>query len=278
MLGGLFDIHHIFGSIGDWFYLCGTRRRYTILTTAASSPPADRALLQRVDRFVVEHPGGRDDLVKLGIEPKRIRLILPPVDLERFRPQAAPDGPFTALFASSPERADWLEARGVPQILDAAALRPQMRFRLLWRPWGDSAAALRLMIEERGISNVELVVGREEDMAAQYNRAHVTLAPFTEPERSKPVPNSLVESLACGRPVLITEAVGMIDLLAGSRAGVVSAPTGAAIAEQLDYLQGNWRSCARSARQLAERWFCVDKFLAGYEKLYDEYSLTRQAA
>jgi glycosyltransferase involved in cell wall biosynthesis len=268
LLESRFDIHHIFGSIGDWFYLNGTRRRYTILTTAAWGPPADQRLLQHVDQFVVEHPGGGEELMRLGIEPGRIRLILPPVDLERFRPGRRPKGAFTALFASSPDRADWLEARGVPLILDAAGLQPQMRFRLLWRPWGDSLAAVRRMIEERGLGNVELIVGRQTDMAAQYNGAHVTLAPFTQKDRSKPAPNSLIESLACGRPVVLTEAVGLKDIVAGTKAGAVSAPSGAALAERLDYLESNWAGCAEAARRLAEQRFSVHGFLDAYDKLY----------
>jgi glycosyltransferase involved in cell wall biosynthesis len=268
LLESRFDIHHIFGSIGDWFYLNGTRRRYTILTTAAWGPPADRKLLGHVDQFVVEHPGGHAELVRLGIEPRRIRLILPPVDLMRFQPRPQPEKPFTALFASSPDRADWLDARGVPLILDAAALRPWMRFRLLWRPWGNSLDAIQQMIEQRALKNVELVIGRQRNMASQYNAAHVTLAPFTDKDRSKPAPNSLIESLACGRPVVLTEAVGLAELVAGTDAGAICEPSGAALADRLDYLQSNWVSCSEAARRLAERRFAVNPFLRAYDELY----------
>lgn len=276
LLENRFDIHHIFGSTGDWFYLTGTRRRYTILTTATWGPPTDRALLGHVDQFVVEYPGGRDELVRLGIEPARIRLILPPVDLERFRPGPRPEGSFTVLFASSPDRADWLEARGVPLILDAAALRPRMCFRMLWRPWGNSLAAVQRMIQERALRNVELIVGRQADMASHYKAAHVTLAPFTEKDRSKPAPNSLIESLACGRPVILTEAVGLVDVMSGTDAAAVSAPHGQALAQELDKLESNWGGCSTAARQLAERFFAVDAFLAAYGRLYQRTDPSHQ--
>ncbi|TXT35777.1 MAG: hypothetical protein FD138_1225 [Planctomycetota bacterium] len=99
LLEPLFEINHVFGSVGDWFYLQGQRRRPTVLTTAAASPPVDRELLDRVDRFVVEHPAGRDDLRALGIGEGRIRLVMPPVDLQRFVPTNKPSDPFTVLFA-----------------------------------------------------------------------------------------------------------------------------------------------------------------------------------
>src|SRR5207249_4017135 len=113
LLERTFELNHILGSVGDWFYLQGSRRRPIVLTAVAAGRPVAAALLQRVDRFVVEYPHGREELKRLGIDEARIRLILPPVDLGRFIPQPAPEGPFTVLFASSPDDAAWLDARGV---------------------------------------------------------------------------------------------------------------------------------------------------------------------
>jgi glycosyltransferase involved in cell wall biosynthesis len=265
-----FQLNHIFGSVGDWFYLQGTRCRPTILTMAAVSPPVQPTLLERVECFVVEYPSGKDCLRRLGIEESRIRLIFPPVDLARFAPRPLMDQPFTVLFASSPDEASWLDARGIPQLLDAAALRPLMRFRLLWRPWGDSEKTLRQWIAERQLQNVDLVVNCSQDMARQYAEAHVTIAPFTDANRSKPAPNSVVESLACGRPVLVTEVIGLADLIREGGAGLVCPATGTALAEQLDRLQAGHSQYCRNARRLAESRFGVEPFLEAYAQLYKE--------
>jgi glycosyltransferase involved in cell wall biosynthesis len=270
MLEPVFQLNHIFGSLGDWFYLQGKRRRPTVLTMTSLTPAVERPLLERVDRFVVEYPAGREHLERLGIGTGRIRLIFPAVNLKVFCPAEAPAGPFTVLFASSPDDESWLEARGVPLLLEAAAYRPDMRFRLLWRPWGSGLARVRRWIEERGLRNVELLVGYWKDMARQYNAAHVTVAPFTDMERSKVAPNSLVESLACGRPVLVTEPVGLADLVREAGVGVVSPASGAALAERLDELQAEWPRYSQPARRLAERWFGADQFLRDYHRLYSE--------
>jgi glycosyltransferase involved in cell wall biosynthesis len=158
----------------------------------------------------------------------------------------------------------------VPQLLDAAAARPHMRFRLLWRPWGDSLDRVRRWVAERGLRNVELRVGCWPDMAGHYRGAHVTVAPFTDPERCKPVPNSLIESLACGRPVLLTERTGLAAVVREAQAGLVCPPTGEGLAERLDRLRADWGRYARNARRLAERRFGVEKFVAGYRRLYAE--------
>jgi glycosyltransferase involved in cell wall biosynthesis len=265
-----FHLNHVFGSLSDWFYIQVSRRRPTVLTLAASSDPLDRKLLEPIDRFVVECPAGRDELERLGIDGRRVQLIFPPVDLERFHPAPPPSGPLRVLFASSPDKVTWLEARGVPLILDAAALRPDMTFRLLWRPWGNSLARVRQWIEQRGLRNVDVVEGRVDDMAREYQAADVTVAPFTEMSRCKPAPNSLVESMACGRPVVTTAAVGLADVVRDERAGIVCDPTGAALAESLDRISSDWSAFSDHARRTAERWFAERTFLEGYERIYQE--------
>lgn len=270
VLEPIFQINHIFGSVGDWFYLAAKRWRPTVLTMAAMSAPVEFALLERVDQFVVEHSGGQDYLLQLGICPDRIRTILPPVDLSRFTPHRPPKGPMRVLFASSPDRESWLEARGIPQILDAAAARPHINFRLLWRPWGDSVGRVRQWIAERKLDNVELVVKRSSDMSAEYQAAHVVLVPFTDTNRSKPAPNSLIEGLACGRPAVVTETVGLAQLVRDANAGIVCNPDGNAIAESLDHLASSWDRYSGCARRLAEQNFGADKFIASYSQLYHD--------
>jgi glycosyltransferase involved in cell wall biosynthesis len=264
----LFHLNHIVGSIGDWFYLNGVSCRPTVLTLAAACESVSAELLGKVSRFVIESPADRRRLNDLGISDERIQWILPPVDIERFAPTNPPDGRFTVLFASSPEEPSWLEARGVPLILDAASLRPQMHFRLLWRPWGRSLATVQQWICDRGLRNVELAVGRVTDMATEYARSHVTIAPFADYARSKPAPNSIMESLACGRPVLVTETVGLADMVTEARAGLVSPASGEAIAEHLDGFEREWWSFARNSRALAERSFGIERFITAYEILY----------
>jgi len=270
VLEPIFDLNHIFGSLGDWFYIHGVHRRPVILTTAVVNSPVDRSLLQGIDRFVVEHASAIDDLQHLGIDKERISLIFPAVDGQRFFPLEARSDRFTVLFASSPDTEDWLEARGVPQILEAAQLRPDMRFRLLWRPWGNSAARARKLIAEKDLKNVELVVRISRDMPGEYNDAHVTVATFTDACRSKPAPNSLVESMACGRPVVVTKTVGLADIIQESGAGIVCEPVGEALAEALDLLSSDWAAYSTAARKAAVTHFGMDRFLAGYKAIYEE--------
>jgi glycosyltransferase involved in cell wall biosynthesis len=127
---------------------------------------------------------------------------------------------------------------------------------------------VRQWIAERELKNVELVIKRVDDMAAEYNGAHVTIAPFTDIHRSKPAPNSLVESAACGRPVLTSEIAGLADAIREGAAGVVSRVTGEELAQNLDRLAADWKNYSRAARKLAEAHFGLENFLEQYRRLY----------
>jgi glycosyltransferase involved in cell wall biosynthesis len=265
-----FHVNHLFGGVGDWFHLKAVRKGPVVLTLAVENDATEPALLDKVDRFVAEWPGARDRLHQMGVDPAKTRLIFPPVDVNRFRPAPRPEEPFTVLFASSPDNADWLEARGVLLLLEAASLRPAFRFRLVWRPWGNSLARAQKWIEERGLANVELAVGRFADMAPHYQQAHVTVAPFVEAGQCKPAPNSLIESLASGRPVALTDRVGLAPLVQEENAGVVFTPDPEAMAEALDMLKADWEIYSRRSRAAAERWFGMERFISSYRALYEE--------
>ena len=270
LLQRAFHVNHLFGGLGDWFHLKAVGKRPTVMTIALSSKPCDEHLLKRVDRFAVEWPDAGEQLAALGVDPQRVTVIHPPVDLQRFSQAPEPDGEFTVLFASSPDRADWLAARGVDALLDAAALRRDIRFRLAWRPWGDSLAAVRREVEQRSLANVEILAERQVDMAALYQSAHVTAVPFRDLERCKPAPNSLIESLACGRPVITTPDVKLSQIVDGAGAGIVCAADGHEIAAALDVLQGQWQDYSHRARDLAEECFGLERFLAAYSRLYEQ--------
>ena len=271
VLEPMFDLNHIFGTIGDWFYLSAKRRRPTVLTAALIDEPTDPALLESVDAIVVETASARDELVRRHVPGDKVRVIHPGVCLSRFCPTPLPPlERFRVLFASSPDRVDALSARGLDIMLDAAGELPDVEFVLLWRPWGASAAAARDRIAARRAVNVRLVTGRQRNMAKAYGSAHATLAPFTRTGWFKPCPNSVLESLGCARPVVATNLVGIAGLVQTEGAGVSCAPTGSALADAIRSLRHDYAAHQKAARPCAERHFGVTRFVGQYRRLYAE--------
>lgn len=268
LLQRMFQINHLFGGLGDWFHLQSLNTGSTVMTLATSSEVADCSLLRKVDHFAVEWPGAVDLLNSYGVSNDRITVILPPVDVERFNITEEPDAPFTVLFASSPDRADWFEGRGIYLLLEAARQLPDVKFRLLWRPWGDGVNVIKKMLAGAEYSNVELVIGRFADMSWEYQNVHATIAPFVDPQKCKPIPNTLLESLACGRPVVMTRQVELGKVLGQSESVVVCDPEVQSVVPAIKQLQTDWKQRSTEARSLAERTFDARRFIRQYDELY----------
>jgi glycosyltransferase involved in cell wall biosynthesis len=161
-----------------------------------------------------------------------------------------------------------MDGRGVSLLLDVAEYLPQVRFRLCWRPWGNAYENVRAQIQQRSLENIELVRGTFSDMASQYRRCHITVAPFTDMSFCKPMPNSLIESLACGRPVVATEIVGLADVIRHERSGQVCPATVQKLAEAIERVGSDLIEYGKNARQLAEKWFSERQFVEGYRGAY----------
>lgn len=263
-----FHINHIVGGLGDWFYLRAATRRPIVLTAAVRSMPCDRLLLRKVDQFIVEWTTDVDALLSLGISADRVCVVPPPADLKRFSMAGVPSNEFTVLFASSPETQEQFDDRGIDILLDAATLRPQYRFVLLWRPWGNGLAAVRRLANERGLTNVEIVSRRIPQIEDCYRAAHLTVAPFRNPGATKSIPNSLIESMACGRPVICTSAIGFSKDVEHAGAGICIEPVADLLASATDDICRRWREMSFQARHFAERYFCQEGFIEAHRAIY----------
>jgi glycosyltransferase involved in cell wall biosynthesis len=276
------DISHIYGSLDEWFFLRALGRRPLVLTVATSGPAPDISMHRHVTCFVVHGPATAAELERRGVARERIRYILPGVPLDRFpvRPRAAapPEAwpgrdprRFRVLFATTPNWAGGLETRGVHLIMRAAERLPDVDFFLAWRPWHNGQALLTRLRDEHGQrDNVHLVMERVPDMTRLFQAADATIAPFVEAEGTKICPTSIVESLACGRPVLVSSQVGIAGLIRDQACGAVFEPTTDALCEAVESLRRDYTARAERARPCAERHFDQRACLQRHEALYEE--------
>ena len=262
------DITHIFGGLDSWYPLRFLGRRPMVVTLVTAGSPLARSLLDPVAVWVAEADHLADDARAAGIPAERIRVIRPGVNLELFRPSPVPAGPFTVLFASSPQAPEEFAARGVNLLVDAARLLPDVRFVFAWRLWGDQDE-LRAAIDALSPpSNVEIIVADVQVMGTVYASVHAVAALFA-PGHGKSVPNSIIEGLACGRPALVSESSGLANLLRESGAGTTVGRTPEAVADGIAQLRADYATTVKRARLLAESHFDHAAFVSGYLGTYD---------
>jgi glycosyltransferase involved in cell wall biosynthesis len=108
------------------------------------------------------------------------------------------------------------------------------------------------------------------DMTHLFHAADATIAPFTRRLRMKVCPTSLIESLACGRPLLVSSKVGIAGLVRDEECGVVFAPTVDGLCRGVAELRSRHQYYLARARPAAARHFDIADCLAQHEHLYDE--------
>ena len=263
------DVNHVFGAASEWCFLRYLRRRPLLFTVALPGVPPDPALYDNVSLFTAESHALAASLIAAGAPPARVRVVYPGIDLTHYTASALPVGsPFRVLFASTPADTQELEARGIPLLVDAARALPDVEFVLLWRQWGDMRAAERALQALAPPMNLKIERGPVSDMAIEYRRVHATVCCFAE-GFGKSCPNSIVEGLGCGRPALVSETVGIANLIHDHSAGVIFPRTVEGLVGGVERLRGRLEQMSRSARVLAEQTFGLRQFLNAYEELYD---------
>lgn len=266
------DLNHIYTSLGDLPYLNVLDLSRTLLTAAASchfgKVRKRLRYLKKLQKIVVESQRQKDELLELGILDTKIEIIYPPVDLEQFSYRPA-KGPFTVLFASCPTRAEDFEKRGVYLLLECARLLPSVQFLLAWR--GKAYGKILHLVAESGLLNVTVMDKVVEDMNDVYARAQCTIIPYTRfDDFLKLMPNSALESLAAGKPVLVSSKTEVAAIVAEKKCGVVFEPNSEELVEALKKVKKGYASFQSNCRKTAEL-FSKDKFVAAYERIYGEF-------
>lgn len=269
------EVSHVFGGLESWHLLRAVGRRPVLLTVALPGMPADRRVCDKVRIFAVESASLAKALSTAGVPSDQLRVIYPGVDLKQFAPAPLPASrPFRVLFASSPADPREFEVRGIPVLVEAAKLCPEVEFVLLWRQWGDRSAADRGLQALAPPSNVTLVTRDVTDMPAMFNSVHAVVCCYAA-GFGKTAPNSVVEGLGCGRPALVSEECGIGHLIDERGAGLAVRRDPEALAAGVLALQKDIQRFSSAARLLAEQVFDLRDFRRHYATLHEELSHRR---
>jgi glycosyltransferase involved in cell wall biosynthesis len=166
-------------------------------------------------------------------------------------------------------------------LLDAVArlapAHPDLRVRVAGD--GPRAAELRALAATLGIADRVSFLGHRDDVDALLAEADV----FVLPSRSEAFPNSVVEAMAAGLPVVATTVGGLPELVQPGRTGLLVPPDdGAALARAIASLIAHperARALGDTARETVARRYSFDRMVRAFERLYlSQLELASQAA
>ncbi|WP_447971738.1 glycosyltransferase [Nitrospira sp. M1] len=262
-----FHVNHIFASGGERLLtptLCSMNSLITITKDTGSLANVEKNIpyLRQLKYIVVESERHQEVLRQCGIDDKNVKLIYPGVALNPIIPAT---GPFTILFATSPTSRYDLLSRGIFLMLNAAKHMPDVQFVFVWRE--KNLPELQEHIHRLQVKNVEVKNGVIE-MDQVYQSVHATILPGLEYHSIKPSPHSGIESLAWGKPVLVSAPSSLAPLVAKFQCGLVFEPNVESLKTAIQQLIKNYDDYAVNCHPVIEKNFSKETFVAKYQQLY----------
>jgi glycosyltransferase involved in cell wall biosynthesis len=257
-------VHLVFHPLACAFpYLRRLRGRliYTVTTEVpARGQPSD--WLRRRATFVVTHP--RAAQAARAWRKARVVEIRPGVSLSHIRTAPPPpSGSPVLLMASAPWTRGQFRTKGIHLLLDTLRRNPDLRLILLWRGW--HVALLHRLVTRAGVADRVEIIDRRVDLNDLFPRVHAVILLARSARLVKAWPHSLLEGLAAGRPVIVSEAVPMADYVRARKAGeVLSAWTPDALSTAVRRLG----ECA--GRPDVRSDFAPERMIEAYRHLLDE--------
>lgn len=233
--------------------------------------PLVRALWRDADALVSVSNGLRDYALQTDPEAK-IEIIPNAIDLGVFRPATHADEsegkPVRLLFVGR-----LIAFKNIETLLQTVRLLADMEvgpFTLELVGEGEKRPELERMVIDLGISRLVRFSGwvSHPAIVERYQQADI----FVTPTTWEGMPNTVLEAMACGKPIVATEASGLHELVRdGVNGYLVPIKDPQALAEALARLIDNGyerRRMGKASRKIAEQEFTWEQIAAGYVEVY----------
>lgn len=189
---------------------------YTV-TAAIGKRIPERWLRQLDVTVVVNNERDRERLQR--IDGLRTVLVRPGLDLSRFTyQQPSADESFRLLVGSAPWTRAQFRTKGIDALIAAARQLPWLHLVFLWRDLGLPQLEQRL--DQAGIRERTTIHNTRTDVNALLAGCHATVVLAANDRLVKAWPHSAIESLAAGRPVLLSGTIAMSDYIERQQAGI----------------------------------------------------------
>ena len=216
----------------------------------------------------VSDPQSLERLRNWGIN--NAMLVRPGIDTTRFNHTPAPSpSPFRLLMASAPWTTQQFADKGVDVLLAVLRLEPDLHMTFLWR--GLLAAEMQHRIDAMGVADQITIIDKHVDVNLILARVHATVNLAAHAHIVKAYPNSLLDSLAAGKPILVSRAIPMADYVEEKEVGVVAENLSPeAVRMSISTLRQRYSTLRQNAREAGQRDFSLNALIESYARVYTQ--------
>jgi len=196
-------------------------------------------------------------------------LVRPGIDTSRFSFSPLPLGSEIRLMVgSAPWSGTQFRTKGIDALLSAAQQSPSLHLVFLWR--GVLAEEMEARVRHLNLGKQVQVLNKRVDVNQVLASVHASITLAESAAIVRAYPHSLMDSLASGKPVLVSQALPMSDYVEQTGCGkVVEGVKPTDILTAVEALAGEYEDVQKMAQQVGQRDFSQQAMLASYQKVYD---------
>ena len=196
-------------------------------------------------------------------------LVRPGIDMSRLTCSPLPlRSEIRVMVGSAPWTRRQFRTKGVEALLSAAKQAPHLRLVFLWR--GVLAEEMERQVRRMNLEKQVTVLNKLVDVNQVLAGVHASITLASAPGIVTSFPHSLLDSLAAGKPVLISRAIPMAEYVEETGCGkVVESVTPTDILTALESLAKEYGELQTAAQQVGQRDFTQQQMIASYRRAYE---------
>jgi glycosyltransferase involved in cell wall biosynthesis len=262
-------LHHVYNpDLYPFPYLRALRRPliYSVTCGVGDRQP-NRAFFASMAAIAVSDKRSLKRLESWGLD--NAALVHPGIDTGRFSYSPLPlCSEIILMVGSAPWTKTQFRTKGVDALLSTAKQERRLRLVFLWR--GLLADEMRRRVRRMNLEDQVTVLNRLVNVNSILADVHGAINLATSPGIVKSYPHSLLESLAAGKPVLVSRAIPMADCVEKTGCGVViESVTPADVLTGIQQFVTAYASLEETARRAGSESFSQKKMIASFERLYE---------
>lgn len=226
------------------------------------------AFFNRLAAVAVGDERSEQRLRDWGVE--NVALVRPGIETTRFSHNPLPlRSDIKLMVGSAPWTKAQFRTKGVEALLEAVRQNPRLHLIFLWR--GVLAEEMERRVREMKLEKQVTVHNRQVEVNRILAEVHASITLASDPAIIKSYPHSLLDSLAAGKPVLVSQTIPMADYVEQTGCGqVVKEVKPADILAAIERLASRYELHQQAAQQVGQHDFSQQMMLISFQKVYEQ--------
>jgi glycosyltransferase involved in cell wall biosynthesis len=263
------DLHHVYNPDPYPFPVLKRLTRPTVysISGGVGTERINTRYFSSLAAVVVADDRSQAQLKAWGLE--NVAQVRAGINVERFSCTPVPlHSTIKLMVGSAPWTQTQFRTKGVDALLAAAQQDRRLRLVFLWR--GVLKDAIRRQIQRMNLTDQVTVLANRVDVNEILAGVHASITLAAARGIVKSYPHSLMESLAAGKPVLVSRPVPMADYVEKAGCGKVVediSPDG--ILAAVESLIADYDALQQTAEIVGRRDFSQQRMIDSFATVYD---------